>query len=70
MKTYLFGSFTFGTFTIGGNTNEMCIIQHLVLVKEFSSDDEAGDYFEAHGFDSWCVDDGSIEIVIAYEGTI
>ena len=68
MKTYLFGSFNFGTFTIGGNENEMCIIQSLDSRKEFSSHDEAEDYFETQGFDSWCVDDGSFELVTPYTG--
>lgn len=68
MKTYLFGSFNFGTFTIGGNENEMCIIQRLDRVRAFASEEEAEAYFDSRGFDSWCVDDGSIEIVEAYAG--
>lgn len=68
MKTYLFGSFNFGTFTIGDNENEMCIVQQLDEAMQFYSDDEAEEYFETQGFDSWCVDDGSIEIVAPYAG--
>lgn len=49
-----FGSFTFGTFTIGNDSNRMAIINNIDHVDRMT-ECEADDYMTAHGYDSYLI---------------
>ncbi|MDI1362538.1 hypothetical protein [Methylotenera sp.] len=61
--TYIFGTFNFGTFRIGGDVNHMCIVQSLGLKRTFETLEEAEHFIDVQPYDSWCRVDDQIEIV-------
>ena len=49
-----FGSITFGTFMIGGDSNLMAIVNKIQHVDRMT-EEEADDYMVEHGYDSYLI---------------